>query len=384
MAATFLAPRVNQQFLIPSTGLPANGAQLFAYAAGTTSKTTVYKDNVASVSHTNPIVLDSGGNIPSQGEIWQLTGVTMKYVFAPSNDSDPPASAYATFDNISGINDVNTMISEWTTGPTPTFISGTQFTLVGDQTLTFQIGRRVKTTNTGGTIYGRIIASAFSTLTTVTVVNDSGALDSGLSAVSYGILGATNPSIPAAIVTLSSLTVTSLTVSALTVSATAVVSTLTVSALTVSSIATLSGTITGSATVGGSIVVPPANVSFAQTTSTLGADVSLTNAANYFDGPSVAQGVSGTWFACGTVTVTGGTAGDFDFKLWDGTTIIASGATEVVAINHPFPVTLSGFITSPAGNIRISVRDTVGTDGKILFNNSGNSKDSTITAFRIA
>jgi hypothetical protein len=46
---------------------------------------------------------------------------------------------------------------------------------------------------------------------------------------------------------------------------------------------------------------------------------------------------------------------------------------------------MSGFIAAPAGNIRISVADAaVAADGVMLFNASGDSKDSTITAFRIA
>jgi len=44
---------------------------------------------------------------------------------------------------------------------------------------------------------------------------------------------------------------------------------------------------------------------------------------------------------------------------------------------------LSGFIASPAGNIRISCKDVTATTGKILFNASGNSKDATISAMRI-
>lgn len=194
MAATYFAPRVNQQFLIPSTGLPANGAQLFCYAAGTTTKTTVYKDNAAAASWSNPIVLDSGGNIPSQGEIWQSAGVAMKYVFAPSNDTDPPTSAYATFDNLVGSNDPTGVVTEWVLGPTPTYLSSTSFSLVGDQTLVFQVGRRIKATVTAGTVYAFISTTAFGSTTTVTV--DSAVLDSGLSAVSYGLVSETNSSLP--------------------------------------------------------------------------------------------------------------------------------------------------------------------------------------------
>ncbi len=104
-------------------------------------------------------------------------------------------SPYRSIDNLVGINDVSTSASEWNAGPAPTFVSTVSFTLVGDQSATFHKGRRLKSTNNGGTVYSTIISSVFSvSLTTVTVANDSGVLDVGLSAVSYGIESADNPS----------------------------------------------------------------------------------------------------------------------------------------------------------------------------------------------
>jgi hypothetical protein len=121
-----------------------------------------------------------------------------------------------------------------------------------------------------------------------------------------------------------------------------------------------------------------------QITNSLGADVLLNNTANYFDGPSVAQGTAGTWFASGNVTITDtGSACNADIKLWDGTTIIASARVNI-ATGLLGCVSLSGYLTSPAGNIRISAKDFGATTGKIIFNATGNSKDSTITATRIA
>jgi hypothetical protein len=119
-------------------------------------------------------------------------------------------------------------------------------------------------------------------------------------------------------------------------------------------------------------------------TNSLGADVLLNNIANYFDGPSVAQGTSGTWFASGTITLTD-TANNAVFlcKLWDGTTVIASCVVQNGGANFQISATLSGFITNPTGNLRISCQDASLTSGKMLFNSSLNSKDSTITAVRI-
>lgn len=118
-------------------------------------------------------------------------------------------------------------------------------------------------------------------------------------------------------------------------------------------------------------------------TNSLSADVVCNNTALYFDGPSVAQGTTGTWFASGTVTVGAPQGHSVYFKLWDGTTVIASAWNTLNAANHTTAVALSGYISSPAGNIRISVRDASGTTA-IYWNESGNEKDSTVTAIRIA
>ena len=186
---------------IDSNGNPYSGAQLFTYVAGSTTKVTTYKDEAGSSSHANPIILNTKGE-PADGSgvaypIWQIGGAAVKFVLAPSTDTDPPAAAIETWDNIDGINDTSISIDQWISGPTPTYVSATQFTLVGDQTSTFHVGRRVKTTNSGGTVYGTITVSAYTTLTTVTVVNDSGSFDAGLSAVYYGLITADNTSDPA-------------------------------------------------------------------------------------------------------------------------------------------------------------------------------------------
>lgn len=116
-------------------------------------------------------------------------------------------------------------------------------------------------------------------------------------------------------------------------------------------------------------------------TASLGADVAMNNSSLFFTGPSIAQGTSGTWFASGTVTLTdtSGSATTFFCRLWDGTTVIASSnATLTANANFQVSVALSGFIASPAGNLRISCQDANATTGKIL------GGYSTITAFRIA
>ena len=177
-----------------SNGDPLNGGKLFTYAAGSSTKQNTYTTSAGSVAQANPIVLNSRGE-PANA-IWGTTGLSYKLVLSPSTDSDPPTASIWTIDNVTTINDTTVTNDQWVTGPTPTYISATSLSLVGDQTSTFGVGRRIKTTNSGGTIYSVISVSAYTTLTTLTVVNDSGTLDSGLSAVSYGSLTATNISIP--------------------------------------------------------------------------------------------------------------------------------------------------------------------------------------------
>lgn len=95
-------------------------------------------------------------------------------------------------------------------GDTPTYVSATQFTVTGNQTANYTVNRRIKATVTAGTIYGSITVSAYTTLTTVTVVWDSGSLDAGLSKVELGILTPTNNGIPQLYALLSGATFTGL------------------------------------------------------------------------------------------------------------------------------------------------------------------------------
>lgn len=120
-------------------------------------------------------------------------------------------------------------------------------------------------------------------------------------------------------------------------------------------------------------------------TNSLSGDVALNNTGNYFTGPTIAQGSAGTWWASGTVVCfdTAGAAA-FNVKLWDGTTVIASARGVAGAANQACAISVSGYIASPAGNIRISVNDVTSTSGSLVFNASGNSKDCTVTAIRIA
>jgi hypothetical protein len=73
-------------------------------------------------------------------------------------------------------------------GNAVTYVSGTTFTMTGDQTGFFSATRRIKAAG-GSTIYGAIVSSSYNgAITTATILGDSGAtMDASLSNVQLGI-----------------------------------------------------------------------------------------------------------------------------------------------------------------------------------------------------
>ena len=82
-----------------NSGYPLTGGKLYTYAAGTTTPAATYTTSAGSTAHSNPIVLDSAGRVPSGGEIWLTDGLIYKFVLKTSTDT-----LIATYDNITGIN----------------------------------------------------------------------------------------------------------------------------------------------------------------------------------------------------------------------------------------------------------------------------------------
>lgn len=190
--AFFLSPLGNTQ-IIDANGDPLVGGTIETFLAGTSTPETTYTDDAGGTPQGVVMTLNSLG-YPENGPVWMLGGVPLKFIIKNSL-----GVVQSTFDDISGIGDTATAVDQWTLyGAGPTYLSAISFSVVGDQTTnTFQVGRRLKSTNSGGTVYSTITASAFSLgVTTITVVNTSGVLDAGLSAVSYGVLTADDPSIP--------------------------------------------------------------------------------------------------------------------------------------------------------------------------------------------
>jgi len=84
-----------------NAGVPLAGGKIYTYAAGTTTNKATYTSSSGGTAHTNPIVLDSAGRVPG-GEIWLTAGQTYKFVLKTPTDV-----TIATWDNITGINDIS-------------------------------------------------------------------------------------------------------------------------------------------------------------------------------------------------------------------------------------------------------------------------------------
>lgn len=193
--AQFLAPLINDQ-QEDSNGNPLSGGTISVYLAGTSTPANTTSDKAGAIPNSWPIVLNTLG-LNTQGAVWLTGGAAYKFVIKDSSNV-----TLRTIDNVSGINDTTVTTDQWVVFQgTPTFVSATSFTVPGDQTQTFAPYTRIKTSNTGGTVFGTVVRSVFSSVTTVTVIPDSGSLDSGLSVVSTGLIAPANPSIPGSLTT---------------------------------------------------------------------------------------------------------------------------------------------------------------------------------------
>ena len=98
MSAVSLSPflGVGGQFF-NDNGDPLAGGKIFTYLAGTTTPATTYTTSAGNVQHSNPIILDAAGRIPT-GEIWLSFNVSYKFVV-----QDSANNLIGTFDNIGGI-----------------------------------------------------------------------------------------------------------------------------------------------------------------------------------------------------------------------------------------------------------------------------------------
>ena len=81
-----------------NNGVILTGGKIFTYTAGTTTPQATYTSANGATAHSNPIILDASGRVPS-GEIWLTDGLLYKFVIKDANDV-----LIGTYDNVNGIN----------------------------------------------------------------------------------------------------------------------------------------------------------------------------------------------------------------------------------------------------------------------------------------
>lgn len=191
MAAN-LSP-VGNWHVIDANGNPIVGAKIYTYSAGSSTPLTSYKDSAGTIAQSNPALTNALGMLDDP--LWLTTGVSYKIVIKDSTDT-----TLQEFDGVVGVGSggASGSVDEWVSySGAVTYISATQFSVVGNQTGIFQVGRKTKSQNSGGISYGAITTSTYSSPnTTVTLDNSVLTLDSGLSAMYYGFLSSINSSIP--------------------------------------------------------------------------------------------------------------------------------------------------------------------------------------------
>ena len=143
-------------------GVDANGdplafGKLYTYQAGTTTDKATYTTETGDVENTNPIILNGSG----YAAVHLNGSYAMLLHDAEDNEiwSADPVSA-----------NTNT---EWIDCLAATYISSTSFSVLGDQTNLYDVGRRVQIENAVDTFaYSNIVSSSFGGgITTITVLD---------------------------------------------------------------------------------------------------------------------------------------------------------------------------------------------------------------------
>ena len=98
---------VGAQFF-DNNGNPLTGGKIYSYEAGTTTPLATYTSSTGTTAHTNPIVLDAGGRVPSGGEIWNALQL-YKFILKTSVDV-----TIVTFDNVGSSFNISPIIANFT------------------------------------------------------------------------------------------------------------------------------------------------------------------------------------------------------------------------------------------------------------------------------
>jgi len=81
-----------------NNGQVLTGGKLYTYAAGTSTPAATYTTNAGNIAHTNPIILNSAGRVPTSGEIWLTSGINFKFILQDQNGNQ-----ILSVDNLTGL-----------------------------------------------------------------------------------------------------------------------------------------------------------------------------------------------------------------------------------------------------------------------------------------
>jgi hypothetical protein len=98
---------VGAQFF-DNNGNPLSGGKIYTYEAGTTTPLASYTSSSGNTAHTNPIVLNAAGRVPSGGEIWVQLRL---YKFVLETNT---GVLIATYDNVGSSFNATTIIANFT------------------------------------------------------------------------------------------------------------------------------------------------------------------------------------------------------------------------------------------------------------------------------
>lgn len=85
-----------QQFFT-NAGVPLAGGKIYTYGAGGSTPQATYTTSAGNIAHSNPIVLDAAGRVPSGGEIWLTSNLAYKFVLQTAGNV-----TVQTLDNVGG------------------------------------------------------------------------------------------------------------------------------------------------------------------------------------------------------------------------------------------------------------------------------------------
>lgn len=353
--AAYLMPPPKAQFF-DNNGNPCASCRIWAYDSGTTTLKNTYTSSAMTVANTNPIVLNSRGE-PTYG-IWLSGEYSIKLTTAAG-------TTIWTVPNVVGIQDLSAIdiSSRWQASYAPTYVSTTSFSVAGDRRSDFPVGRRVQIIGSS-TVYGRITAVAYVTVTTVTVALDSGIIDTGISTVNVSLETPTNSSISADMIT----------------SGTTSANFITSGTIISSGTNTWGGTqnITGAATFSGTTTMTGTQ-NFSGTTA-------MTGTQNFSGTTAMTGTLTLSPISSGTHTINGSTifnatAGTAPFSIPTSTTVVTNLNADLLDGSHASTTPYANEIPILDGSGNLIMGDADGTGGNIYLKNesaiSGQLSDNT-------